>query len=146
MESPWVLQFLVTPEETAVIAGGREIRHIYTDGRAHPNADDIWPTPWGDSVGHWDGQTLVIDTVAVQTGRFQPILTEQAHFTERIRMVNAERIEDELTIEDPTALTQAWTVTIPYKRVPGVDRMVHGDCAENDRNPVVDGKLTIVSP
>jgi hypothetical protein len=143
MESPWVLQFLITPEETAVIAGGREIRHIYTDGRAHPNADEIWATPWGDSVGHWEGDTLVVDTIAVQAGRFLPVLSESAHYTERIRMVSAERIEDELTMVDPSALAKPWTVTIPYEHVPGVDRMVHGDCHENDRNPVIDGKLTV---
>ena len=58
-------------------------------------------------------------------------------------MVSPNRIEDELTIEDPTALTRTWKTTIPYERVAGLDRMVHGDCEENDRNPVVDGKLTI---
>ena len=143
MESPWVMQFLVTPEETAVIVAGREIRHIYTDGRAHPSPDDLWATPWGDSVGRWEGHTLLTDTIAVQASRFPPLVTENAHFTERLRMVSPNRIEDELTVEDPASLTRPWTVTIPYKRVAGLDRMVHGDCAENDRNPVVDGKLTI---
>jgi hypothetical protein len=143
MESPWVLQFLITPEETAVIVAGREIRHIYTDGRAHPSAEDVWPTPWGDSVGSWDGHELRVDTIAVQPNTFPPMLSERAHFTERIRMVSPDRIEDELTIEDPLALTHAWKTTIPYQRVAGLDRMIHGDCQENDRNPVVDGKLTI---
>jgi hypothetical protein len=143
MESPWVIQFLITPEETAIIAGGREVRHIYTDGRAHPSADELWPTPWGDSVGRWEGQTLVVDTVAVQEGRFPPALSAGARYTERIRMVSPDRIEAELTMEDPVALAKKWTITIPYERVAGIDRMVHGDCAENDRNPVVDGKLTV---
>lgn len=143
MESPWVLQFLITPEETAVIVAGREIRHIYTDGRTHPSAEDIWPTPWGDSVGGWDGHELRVDTIAVQPSTFPPMLSERAHFTERIRMVSPERIEDELTVEDPLALARTWQTTIPYQRVAGLDRMVHGDCQENDRNPVVDGKLTI---
>jgi len=143
MESPWVLQFLITPEETAVIVAGREIRHIYTDGRKHPSPDDVWPTPWGDSVGKWDGQELRVDTIAVQPNTFPPMLSERARFTERIRMVSPDRIEDELTIEDPLALTHAWKTMIPYQRVAGLDRMVHGDCQENDRNPVVDGKLTI---
>jgi len=142
MESPWVLQFLITPEETDVIVAGREIRHIYTDGRAHPSPDDVWPTPWGDSVGKWEGHVLTVDTIAVKPGTFPPVVSERARFIERIRMVN-DRIEDEITVEDPVALTKPWTVTIPYQRVPGLDRMVHGDCAENDRNPVVDGKLTI---
>jgi hypothetical protein len=143
MESPWVLQFLITPEETVVIAAGREIRHIYTDGRKHPSAEDLWPTPWGDSIGKWDGHELKVDTIAVQPSTFPPTLSERAHFTERIRMVPPDRIEDELTVEDPVALTQPWRTTIPYERMKGLDRMVHGDCNENDRNPVVDGKLTI---
>jgi hypothetical protein len=146
MENPWVFQFLLTPEETVMIWGGREIRHVYTDGRGHPPAELLWPTPWGDSVGHWEGQTLVVDTVAVQQSRFPPMLSDQAHFTERLRMVSEDRFEDELTIEDPAALTQPWKITIPYERVTDLDRMVHGLCDENDRNPVVDGKLTVAPP
>lgn len=143
MENPWVFQFLITPEETVMIWGGREVRHIYTDGRAHPAAEDLWPTPWGDSVGRWEGDTLVVDTVAVQPSRFPPLLSEQAHFSERLRRVGADRFEIELTMEDPAALKEPWKITIPYQRVTTLDRMVHGLCDENERNPVVDGKLTI---
>ena len=144
MESPWMFQFLITPEETALIFGGREIRHIYTDGRKHLDEDSIWATPWGDSIGHWEGGTLVVDTIAVQPARMPlgPLLSEKAHFTERIRMPAPGRIEDQLTIEDPVALTKAWTVTVPYK-LTALDRLMHGDCQENDRNPIIDGKLTI---
>ena len=105
------------------------------DGRGHPPAELLWPTPWGDSVGHWEGDTLVVDTVAVQSSRFPPTLSEQAHFTERLRMVSEDRFEDQLAIEDPEALTEAWTITIPYERVTDLDRMTHGLCDENDRNP-----------
>ena len=146
MESPWVFEFLVTPEETAMIVGGREIRHIYTDGRAHPKPEDRWPTPWGDSVGRWQDGTLLVDTIAVQPSGFPPVLSDDAHFTERLKMVGPDRLEDELTVEDPASLTRPWTVTIPYKRVAGLDRIVHGFCNENDRNPVVDGKITIAPP
>jgi hypothetical protein len=143
MENPWVFQFLLTPEETVMIWGGREVRHIYTDGRKHPKPEDIWATPWGDSVGHWEGETLVVDTIAIQPSRFPPALSDQAHFTERLRMVGADKFEDELTIEDKIAFTQPWKVTLPYERVKDLDRMVHGLCDENDRNPVVDGKIII---
>jgi hypothetical protein len=146
MENPWVFQFLQTPEETAMIWGGREVRHIYTDERAHPKPEDLWATPWGDSVGHWEGDTLVVDTIAVQPSRFPPALTENAHYTERLRMVGPDRFEDELTIEDPAALSETWKVTIPYERVKELDRMVHGLCDENDRNPVVDGKIIVAPP
>ena len=59
-------------------------------------------------------------------------------------MVSPDRMEDELTVVDPVALTKDLEGRrFPYQRVAGLDRMVHGDCNENDRNPVVDGKLTI---
>ncbi len=143
MESPWVFELLVTPEETALIAGGREIRHIYTDGRGHPKPEDVWPTPWGDSVGRWDAETLVVDTIAVQPGRFPPSLSEHAHFTERLRRLDADHMQDRMTIDDPESLTRPWTITLRYERVKTLDRIVHGDCRENDRNPIVDGKVTI---
>src|SRR6516164_2056828 len=65
MESPWAFEVLITPEQTAFIFAGREIRHIYTDGRGHPPSDELWPLPWGDSIGHWEGDTLVVDTVSI---------------------------------------------------------------------------------
>jgi hypothetical protein len=145
MESPWVLQFLITPEETDVVLAGREIRHIYTDGRAHPSPEDVWPTPWGDSVGKWEGHVLAVDTIAVKSGGpFPPTVSEHARYTERIRMLSPDRMEDEITVVDPASLTKEWKATIAYQRVVGLDRMVHGDCNENDRNPIVDGKVTVV--
>ena len=62
IESPLMFEILPTPKETALIFSSREIRHVYTDGREHPGKEDLWPTPWGDSIGHWEGDTLVIDT------------------------------------------------------------------------------------
>ncbi len=45
------IQFLITPEEVLIVNAYRDVRHIYTDGRKHPEPDDIWPTVWGDSIG-----------------------------------------------------------------------------------------------
>ena len=147
MESPWAFEVLNTPEQTVFIFAGREIRHIYTDGRGHPPSDELWPLPWGDSIGRWEGDTLVVDTVSVtahsEPFQLNPIFSSAAHFTERIRKVGKDRLEDTMTMEDPAALTQPWTVTLPYTRVTTIDRLVHGDCMENDRNAVVDGKLTV---
>jgi len=147
MESPWAFEVLITPEQTVFIFAGREIRHIYTDGRGHPPSDALWPQPWGDSIGHWEGDTLVVDTVSVvahsEPFQMNPRFSSFAHFTERIRKAGKARLEDRLTIEDPTALTRPWSMTLPYTRMTTIDRLIHGDCAENDRNPVVDGKLTV---
>ena len=69
-------------------------------------------------------------------------LSEQAHFTERVRQVDKNTLEDQLTIEDPVRFRQPWIVTLRYTRVADLTRLIPYDC-EADRNPVDDGKLTI---
>ena len=146
MEAPMVFQVVVTPEETLFVMDHGEIRHIYTDRRRHPQKDDLWPTPLGDSVGHWHGQTLVIDTVARAAGPVSIFgtgeVSEQAHFTERVRRIDKNTLEDELTIEDPLRFVRPWTMKLRYTRVLDLNRLIPYEC-ESDRNPLIDGKLTI---
>lgn len=141
MDSPWAFEILITRAETAISFEDDEIRHILTDGRSHPAPDDRWPTPWGDSIGHWEGDTLVADTVAVAKDRspFSPMVSDSVRYEERIRMVGKDKLEDRLTISDPAALTHPWTVTLTYVRAKNQDRIINGDCTENDRNPIVNG-------
>jgi hypothetical protein len=150
LEAPMLFQVVVTPEETLFVMDHGEIRHIYTDRRPHPGQDDLWQTPLGDSVGHWAGQTLVIDTVARTPGpisMFAPAaeLSEQAHFTERVRQIDKNTLEDQLTIEDPVRFVHPWTVTLRFSRVPDLTRFIPYDC-EADRNPIENGKFTIAPP
>ena len=161
IESPLMFEILPTPKETALIFSSREIRHVYTDGREHPAKDDLWPTPWGDSVGHWEGDTLVIDTVAVKSAfpgregisvnafggieemQTVALLSPEAHFVERIRMLDKDRLEDRITIVDPKNLTKPWHLRRTYQRVTHIHRMVYEDCEGEERNPIVDGKFTL---
>jgi hypothetical protein len=86
--TPGMYQWRVTPEETTFISTVGAVRHIYTDGRSHPPKDELWPTLMGDSVGHWEGDTLVVDTIATRkrlytgelTGFFLP-MSDELHFT-----------------------------------------------------------------
>jgi hypothetical protein len=164
IESPLMFEILPTPKETALIFSSREIRHVYTDGRAHPAKDDLWPTPWGDSIGHWEGRTLVIDTVAVKSafpgregsaviafGGIEEVqmiafLSPEAHFIERIRMLDKDHLEDQMTIIDPANLTAPWHLSRTYRRVTQIHRMVYEDCEGEERNPIVDGKFTLTPP
>jgi hypothetical protein len=152
MESPSLFQVVVTPEETLFVFVTQDVRHIYTDGRKHPSKDDLWPTRMGDSIGRWEGNTLVIDTIARHPGapiaHASPasLVSEQARFTERIRLASPDRLESELTIDDPIAFERPWKLKLSYKRVKNLERLGSYDCLENDRNPVVDGKLTIAPP
>ena len=88
----------------------------------------------------------MIDTIARTAGpisMFGPAeLSEQAHFTERVRRFDTNTLEDELTIEDPASLVRPWTITLRYERVQDLDRFILYDC-DADRNPVENGKLII---
>jgi hypothetical protein len=151
MEAPWTFQVVAVPEETLLVFENQQVRHIYTDGRGHPPEDELWPTRLGDSVGRWDGNTLVIDTIARKPQPLAPrawvsMLSEQAHFTERLRLIDQDLLEDQLTIEDPVALAHPWRMTLTFKRVSELIRAIDFDCLENDRNQVVDGKMVITPP
>jgi hypothetical protein len=144
MEAPWMFQLAVLPEETLLIFENGQVRHVYTNGRPHPPGDELWPSNLGDSIGHWAGNTLRIDTIARRSSEplapraWFSMLSEQAHFTERLRLVDVDDMEDQLTIDDPIALAAPWRMTLRFKRISGIDRMVEFDCAENERNPVVE--------
>lgn len=154
--SPYMFQVMITPEQTALIFNGRETRHIYTDGSPHP--ETLWATPWGDSIGHWEGQTLVADTVSASPSLLRGILveggldtlwaplSEQAHFIERIRMIDQDTLEDQMVIEDPVAFKHPWKLTRQFHRVRNMTRLIDEDCQGNDRISVVNGKFTITPP
>lgn len=149
MEGIAPLQFLVTPEETLILNFYRDIRHVYTDGREHLPEEDRWPVPWGDSVGHWEGDTLVIETVSVQIGAVLPLpmppLSPDARFVERLRKTGPDRMQLTMRVEDPAVLTGPWEATVEYKRAEGLDRLIH-NVFENDRSSVDGDSLTIAPP
>jgi len=151
--TPGMFEWRITPEETTFISTVGAVRHIYTDGRSHPPKDLLWPTLMGDSIGHWEGDTLVVDTIATKrriyvgelTGFFVP-MSDQLHFTERIRMVNHDAIQIDYTVEDPVALTKPIHAVFTQTRVTDFDRMLEeADCEENERDPVVNGRFTTVT-
>jgi hypothetical protein len=150
--SPGMFEWRVTPEETTFISTVGAVRHIYTDGRSHPPNDELWPTLMGDSIGHWEGDTLVVDTIATRkrlymgelSGFFVP-MSDQLHFTERIRMVHHEQMQIDYMVEDSVALTKPIHMTITHVRVTDFNRMVEEtDCEENERDPIVDGRFRTV--
>jgi hypothetical protein len=135
MSSSTPVLFLITPEETIIVNAYKETRHIYTDGRDHPPVEDLWPTVTGNSIGHWEGDTLVIDTIMVSEPNvfFQgnAPLSDQAHYHERIRL-DGDKLVNEWTIEDPLTLSAPWKAKVNMVRELGFDRMIDVNW-DNDR-------------
>jgi hypothetical protein len=87
-------------------------RVIPTDGRAHVNsAIRNW---MGDSVGHWEGDTLVVDTTNFTDKVLYRGAAENLHLIERFTRVAPDRIDYRVTIDDPTTFTRQWTLAIPF--------------------------------
>ena len=105
-------------------------RRIYTDGRKHPSGDDLFPSYMGHSIGHWEGDTLVVDTVGMKAGiydRSGAPHSDQVHLVERIRMTAPDTLEFAMTIEDPVMFTRPWKVTRRYTRRPPDPTVVWGE-------------------
>jgi len=142
------LQFVLRPEQVWIVYERPDVRYIYTDGRPFPPKDELWPTFEGYSIGHWEGDTLVIETRSVRGGipidRTGAALSDAATMVERIRKVDARTLQTDVTVEDPIAFTRPWKVTRRYtKRPEEFPRMENVSSLENNRNPIVNGETSI---
>jgi hypothetical protein len=141
MTQPYPIQILVTPGEITIIQEAyMQVRHVHMDGRDHPADPDL--TFNGDSIGHWEGDTLVIDTVglAPQAVLQQGVVhTKNEHIVERYRLVEPNMLEVKTTIEDPGVLAKPWETTGRYARHPEYS-LAEYICEQNNRNSFEDGK------
>jgi hypothetical protein len=109
-------------------------RQIYLDGRAHPK--DFGPTWTGHSIGHWEGDTLVVDTVGFNDKSWLPNQlphTEKMHVTERFQRPDLGHLEIEITVDDPDTFVQPWVIKRVTELAPN-DQVGEAICAENERD------------
>jgi hypothetical protein len=116
-------EFLFTPGRITILGefDGNRLRRIYTDGRGHP--DDPDPTFNGHSIGHWERDTLVIDTVGILPEVYLPLGQAVAlpnngdmHIVERIRLIGPDTLKDDLQITAPHVLTEPWKISRRFAR------------------------------
>jgi hypothetical protein len=130
------MEVIQTPKQVTIIGEAfSEVRRIYI-GKPQLALDDLDPGYYGHSVGKWEGDTLVVDTIGVKDSvrGYQGMPhSAKMHITERIRKVGA-ALHDQITIEDPVVLEKPMTYTLVYKFVPDYE-MVEFVC-ENNREYV----------
>jgi hypothetical protein len=148
MNQPYPMEFLVTPGKiTVVIEAYSQTRRIFTDGRKHPEDPD--PTFNGHSIGRWEGDTLVVDTVGFSTdtplgNSWGMKHSEKMRIEERFRVIAPDTMEIRTTVYDPVALTKPWTTTKSLARHRDWD-IAEYICEQNNRNFVNDeGKAGII--
>jgi hypothetical protein len=110
-----------------------EPRIIPLDGSAHPQNYTAWD---GDSRGHWEGDTLVVD-VRNFNGRVWldmvgNFVDENLHVIERYRLLDADHYEYQVTLEDPTVFSRPWSYKITVLRQPGKDQILEYGCLEGE--------------
>jgi hypothetical protein len=132
-------EFQFTRDSLNILSWGNSTyRHVYMDGREHPR--NLTLSYNGHSVGHWDGDTLVIDTVGFREDSLIDAgltHTSHLHVIERMRLVKSNVLEVEFTFSDPQEFVHPWVVKRTYERVTQVQISAAADCAANrfERDP-----------
>ena len=114
-QTPYGVDFVDIPDSKVIyimdVGGPHTFRTIYMDGRAHPK--DLLPTAYGHSVGKWEGDTLVIDTVGFNEkfwlDRAGSPHTDRMHLTEKFTRTNKTALRYEYIVDDPAAYTATWS-------------------------------------
>jgi len=124
-----------TPNLTVIMYEANSgLRQIFTDGRPMPKGVEPW---WyGYSVGHWEGDTLVVESAHFRDLGWLDVegspLTESGRIIERMRRPDFGHLITEVTIDDPKAYTRQWTVTVHHRLMPDTD-LIEFICQENDK-------------
>lgn len=131
---PLPMEILQLPERVIIIHESMDVlRQIYMN-RKH--RDDLYPTYAGDSIGKWEGDTLVVDTIGFNDKTWVDSAglphSEAMHVIERIHRADHETLVDDMTIEDPKAFTKPITAQQVYKLKPGWEIQEYV-CEENNK-------------
>jgi hypothetical protein len=128
------LYFLQTPRQVTIIfSGNAEVRRVYLDVRHSANPKPSW---YGESVGRYDGDTLVIDTIGISTKAsvdlYRTPHTEKLHVVERWRLVDDMKLQVVFEVDDPDTFYQPWKASYSYRKI---ERPVTYEevCAENNQ-------------
>ena len=128
------IYFIQTPKEvTMIFEGDAQIRRVYLDVPHSANPKPSW---YGESVGHYEGDTLVVDTIGLNNktyvDNFRTPHTEKLHVVERWKLVDDMTLEVTLTVNDPETFHEPWKAVNRYRRIQR-PRASEEVCAENNQ-------------
>jgi len=127
------VEIIQAPKQITIIGEAfSEVRRVYMD-RPQAKLEDVAPGYYGRSVGHWEGDTLVVDTIGIKptvNGYRGMPHSEQMRVTERFHLASPDVLHDTISIEDPVVLEKPVSYTIAYKRMPNYE-MVEFVCDNN---------------
>ena len=131
---PSPLQIVQAPREVVMFKeGGSDVRHIYLDVPHSANPKPSW---YGESVGHYEGDTLVVDTIGIDRrtvlDAFRTPHTEKLHIVERWHPIDGGKLEVTTTIDDPESFYQPWSTVVRDER--GEEPFLEVICAESNEN------------
>ena len=139
--TPYGTEFVEIPDLQRIyimdMGGPNSYRIIYMDGRAHPA--NLAPTNYGHSVGHWEGDTLVVETVGLNEKFWMDTRgtphTEQLKFTERFTRPDMNTLQYQATIDDPGTYTAPWTTNVFTLRRGANSDPFEYVCQDNNHGP-----------
>ena len=114
---------------------------VYMDGRKHPSKEQADQTTWyGHSVGHWEGDTLVVDTVGPFFATPKMLLdtaghpvSEDLHLVERYQRLDSDHLQYDVTVEDPRYYTRPWTNSRVWTLLKPGQEIMEYVCTENNK-------------
>lgn len=137
-------EYLFTPGRVTMLFEDGETRRIFTDGRAHRSLDELKSSFMGDSIGHWEGKTLVVDTVGFPNGElwenYGVRVTLNTHLIERIFLNDRGELQIDNTMIDPEIFTQPYAYTRRYRRA--TLPLYEAACTQNNRDTGTEIDLT----
>ena len=132
-------QFIDVPGQVLMIEPSGYTRHVYTDGRKHHSGP---ATLEGDSIGHWEGGTLMIDTVNLHHGNemiYGLPIGHDVHTTERYTLTGPDAMQLDITLEGKEAFATPYAFFVKYRRRRDIEP-TEIDCAQNNRDLNGEGK------
>jgi hypothetical protein len=143
-----VFQLLFQPGEIIMLIEDGEVRRIHTDGRAHPPLEELYTSPLGHSIGRWEGNTLVVDTVGIRTDAMLFFtgavnVGKRTHIVERMFLKGPATLRIETTIDDPDIFTAPYSYPLEFARNL---REQDFEVGCRDANRDTEGKLDLTPP